>query len=154
MRLGVVQWLGLTGLLWMTALPFAVLGVFVGFMVNAETAYPVVTALMFVLGYFGGLFNPVNQMPQALQSAAKALPSFHHAFLGLEFLSGQTLGAANWLVLAGYTVVLGLALHGSTGGGVTRPGVNPAPTDLSRRSALAGSIPAAQPGAGDNGWTR
>lgn len=109
-RLGVVQWFALTGLLWTTALPFAVLGVFVGFMVNAETAYPVVTALMFVLGYFGGLFNPVNQMPQALQSAAKALPSFHHAFLGLEFLSGQTLGAVNWLVLAGYTGVLGLAL--------------------------------------------
>ena len=41
------------------------LGVFVGFMVNAETAYPVVTALMFVLGYFGGLFNPVSNMPRA-----------------------------------------------------------------------------------------
>ncbi len=109
-RLGVIEWFALTGLLWTTALPFAVLGVFVGFMVNAETAYPVVTALMFVLGYFGGLFNPVNQMPHALQSAAKALPSFHHAFLGLEFLSGQTLGAVNWLVLAGYTGVLGLAL--------------------------------------------
>jgi ABC-2 type transport system permease protein len=109
-RLGVIQWIALTGLLWVTALPFAVLGVFVGFMVNAETAYPVVTALMFVLGYFGGLFNPVSQMPQALQSAAKVLPSFHHALLALEFLSGQTLGAANWLVLLGYTIVLGMAL--------------------------------------------
>ena len=65
-RLGVIEWFALTGLLWTTALPFAVLGVFVGFMVNAETAYPVVTALMFVLGYFGRLFNPVNQMPAAL----------------------------------------------------------------------------------------
>jgi len=109
-RLGVIQWFALTGLLWATALPFAVLGVFVGFMVNAETAYPVVTALMFVLGYFGGLFNPVSQMPQALQTAAKVLPSFHHALLALEFLSGQTLGAVNWLVLAGYTIVLALAL--------------------------------------------
>jgi len=26
--------------MWVTALPFAVLGVFVGFMVHAETAYP------------------------------------------------------------------------------------------------------------------
>lgn len=109
-RLGIGQWFALTALLWVTALPFAVLGVFVGFMVNAETAYPVVTALMFVLGYFGGLFNPVSQMPQALQSAAKVLPTFHHALLALEFLSGQTLGGINWLILVGYTAVLGLAL--------------------------------------------
>ena len=93
-----------------TAIPFAVLGVFVGFMVTAETAYPVVTALMFVLGYFGGLFNPVSQMPQALQSAAQALPSFHHAALALDLLASQTLSATNWLVLAAYTIVLGLAL--------------------------------------------
>jgi ABC-2 type transport system permease protein len=109
-RLGVGQWLALTGLLWVTAIPFAVLGVFVGFMVTAETAYPVVTALMFILGYFGGLFNPVSQMPQALQSAAKALPSFNHALLALDFLSSHTLGAANWLILSGYTIVLGMAL--------------------------------------------
>src|SRR5665213_3702575 len=102
-RLGVVQWFALTGLLWVTAIPFAVLGVFVGFMVNAETAYPVVTALMFILGYFGGLFNPVSQMPQALQSAARFLPSFHHALLALDFLSGRTLSAGNWLILSGYT---------------------------------------------------
>ena len=109
-RLGIGEWFALTALMWVTALPFAVLGVFVGFMVHAETAYPVVTALMFILGYFGGLFNPVSQMPHALQSAAQALPSFHHASLALGFLSGQTLGAAHWLVLIGYTVVLGLAL--------------------------------------------
>ena len=109
-RLGIGQWVGLTVLLWITAIPFAVLGVFVGFMVNAETAYPVVTALMFVLGYFGGLFNPVSQMPRALQSAAQALPSFHHAALALDLLASQTLGAGNWLVLGGYTLFLGLAL--------------------------------------------
>jgi hypothetical protein len=45
-----------------------------------------------------------------LQSAAKVLPTFHHALLALEFLSGQTLGGINWLILVGYTAVLGLAL--------------------------------------------
>jgi ABC-2 type transport system permease protein len=109
-RLSFGVWVGLTFLLWCTAIPFAVLGVFVGFMVTAETAYPVVTALMFVLGYFGGLFNPVSQMPQALRSAAQVLPSFHHASLALDLLSSRTLSASNWLVLAGYTVVLGVAL--------------------------------------------
>jgi hypothetical protein len=49
-------------------------------------------------------------MPRALQSAAQALPSFHHAALALDLLASHTLGAGNWLVLGGYTILLGLAL--------------------------------------------
>ena len=109
-RLDAGSWVELTLLMWATAAPFAVLGVFVGFMVHAETAYPVVTVLMFVLGYFGGLFTPVSHMPQALQTTARILPSFHHASLGLALLSGHTLGVDHWLVLAGYAVVLGLVI--------------------------------------------
>jgi ABC-2 type transport system permease protein len=109
-RLGVEQWFAMTALMWVTALPFAVLGVFVGFVVNAETAYPVVTALMFILGYFGGLFNPVSQMPHVLQDVAQALPTFHQSSLTVNFLSGRTLGAASWLILGAYTVVLSAAL--------------------------------------------
>lgn len=100
----------LTALLWVTALPFALLGVFVGFLVNAETAYPVVTALMFILGYFGGLFTPVDDMPHALQTATRALPSFHHDSLGLALLSRQGLAPEHWLVLLGYTAVFGLVI--------------------------------------------
>ena len=79
-------------------------------MVNTETAFPVVTALMFVLGYFGGLFNPVDHMPGALQTAAHALPSFHQASLGLALLDGHGFGIQDALVLAAYSVVLGLAI--------------------------------------------
>lgn len=109
-HLGLQTWLELTGLLWVTALPFAMLGVFIGFMVHAETAFPVVTGLMFVLGYFGGLFNPVSSMPRALQVAAHSLPSFHHASLGLGLLDRQGFAIEDWLVLAGYTLALGLAI--------------------------------------------
>jgi ABC-2 type transport system permease protein len=108
--LSIGNWFGLTAVMWVSALPFALLGVFVGYMVNAETAFPVVIALMFVLGYFGGLFDPLANMPSALQAAAKALPSYHNASLGVAFLDGQGLGAQHWLVLAGYAVVLGAAI--------------------------------------------
>jgi len=109
-RLAAGSWVALALLLWVGSVPFAVLGVFVGFVVNAETAYPVVTVLMFVLGYFGGLFTPVRNMPGALQTTARILPSFHHASLGLALLAGQGLSAQHWLVLAGYAVVLGMVL--------------------------------------------
>jgi ABC-2 type transport system permease protein len=103
-------WIGLSAGLWVAALPFAVLGVFIGFMVNAETAFPVVTALMFVLGYFGGLFNPVAGMPRALRDAAQLLPSFHHAAIGLSVVGGNGWSATDWLVLVSYTAVLGFAV--------------------------------------------
>lgn len=109
-RLDPATWFELTGLMWVSALPFAALGVFVGFLVNAETAYPVVTVLMFVLGYFGGLFAPVSTMPHALQLTARFLPSFHDASLGLALLGGRGLGASHWLVLAAYAAALGLAI--------------------------------------------
>ena len=109
-HLTVGRWVELAAVLWATALPLAVLGVFVGFMVNAETAFPVVTALLFVLGYFGGLFNPVSSMPRALQTAAHLLPNFHHISIGLALLDGRGPGVEDWLVLAGYGLILSLAV--------------------------------------------
>lgn len=109
-QMTVAQWIGLTALMWVASVPFAVLGVFVGFLVHAETAYPVVTVLMFVLGYFGGLFTPVGQMPKALRVTARLLPSYHNASLGNELLGGKTLGVEHWLVLIGYAIVLGFVI--------------------------------------------
>jgi len=109
-HLALGTWFELTALLWVTAVPFAVLGVFVGFMVNADTAYPVVTALMFVLGYFGGLFNPVGHMSHPLRVAARALPSFHQASLGLTLLDGKTFGVEDPMVLVAYAAALGLII--------------------------------------------
>lgn len=109
-NLGIATWIELTALLWVTALPFAVLGTFVGFMVHTETAFPVVTGLMFVIGYFGGLFTPVSHMPYALQVTARLLPSYHQASLGLAVIDGHGFAAEHWLVLAGYAVVLSLVI--------------------------------------------
>jgi ABC-2 type transport system permease protein len=109
-RLGATAWIGLTLLLWVTSLPFAVLGVFIGFLVSTEAAFPVVTGLMFVLGYFGGLFNPVSEMPGSLQFIAHLMPNYHQLSLALASLDGQTLTYSHWLILTGYVGVLGLAI--------------------------------------------
>jgi hypothetical protein len=66
--------------------------------------------MMFVLGYFGRLFNPVSNMPSPLCTAARVLPNFHRPQLGLALLDGQSLGLVHWLVLLAYTVVVALAL--------------------------------------------
>jgi ABC-2 type transport system permease protein len=109
-HLEATTWIELTALMWVTALPLAVLGVFVGFMVNTETAFPVVTSLLFVLGYFGGLFNPVSSMPEALRVVSHLLPNFHHAALGIALLDGHGFVLGDWFILVGYTVVLSVAI--------------------------------------------
>ena len=109
-RLAATAWMELTVLLWATSLPFAVLGVFIGFLVTTEAAFPVVTGLMFVLGYFGGLFTPVDQMPGSLQFVAHLMPSYHQVSLAIASLDGHTLELTHWLVLTGCVAVLGLAI--------------------------------------------
>jgi ABC-2 type transport system permease protein len=109
-QMGATSWLVLSVVLWASALPFAVLGVFVGFVVGTEAVFPVVTGLLFLLAYFGGLFTPIEDLPGFLQGAARALPNFHHMTLGLDVINGQALGASHWLVLGAYTVVLGAGI--------------------------------------------
>lgn len=106
-RLSAAAWVGLAALMWVTALPFAVLGVFVGYAVHPETVYPTITGLMFLLGYFGGLFTPVSSLPSALRAVARGLPSFQHAALGLDLVRGSTMDAVSWVVLAAYAAGLG-----------------------------------------------
>ncbi len=109
-RLPATTWMELTILLWVTSLPFAVLGVFIGFVVAPEAAFPVVTGLMFILGYFGGLFNPVDEMPGSLQFIAHLMPNYHQVSLSLASLDGQTMALSHWLILTAYVAVLGLAI--------------------------------------------
>lgn len=109
-RLATGTWFELAVALWVTSLPFATLGVLVGFTVNAETAFATVTGLMFVLGYFGGLFTPVSGMPGVLRGAARVLPNYHHDQIGLSLLQGKALGLDHWGVLLAYTVVIALAV--------------------------------------------
>lgn len=131
-ELSAAHWCALTAALWLSALPFAALGLFVGFTVGTETAFPVVTALMFVVGYFGGLFNPVSTMPSALRLVAKLLPSYHAQALGLSLLDGRGPAPSDVLVLAGYALVLGSAV-------IVRQRWQPA---LRRQAAKSSSSPA------------
>jgi ABC-2 type transport system permease protein len=109
-RLALGTWVTLTVVLWASALPFAALGVLVGFVASGETAYPLVTALMFLLSFFGGLFTPVADLPTVLRHVASFLPSYHDASLGWAVVAGRAPGLADAAVLVGYAAVLGLAV--------------------------------------------
>jgi ABC-2 type transport system permease protein len=109
-RLGLGTWAALSVMLWAGALPFAALGVLVGFVASSETAYPLVTALMFLLSFFGGLFTPVGALPAVLREVANFLPSYHNAALGWSLVAGHPPGIGDAAILLGYTALLGLAV--------------------------------------------
>jgi ABC-2 type transport system permease protein len=109
-RLGLGTWVVLTAVMWASTLPFVVLGVLVGFVASSETAYPLVTALMFLLSFFGGLFTPVSNMPSVLRHVAAFLPSYHGASLGWAVVAGRAPGLRDAGILLAYALVLGLAV--------------------------------------------
>ncbi len=109
-RLGIGTWAALTAVLWVSAVPFAALGVLVGFVASSETAYPLVTALMFLLSFFGGLFSPVKALPAVLRHIATFLPSYRHAALGWKLVAGHAPGLADAGALVAYAAVFGLAV--------------------------------------------
>jgi ABC-2 type transport system permease protein len=89
--------------------PFVALGILLGHLLTGDSLGAVSGALFTMLALLGGIWFPVDQMPGALASIARATPSYWLAQAGRDPLSGHTIGMHGVLVLAGWTAVFGLA---------------------------------------------
>jgi ABC-2 type transport system permease protein len=98
-QLGVTMWLG--------ALPFAALGLAIGYLLDADTAQGATVLLLLALAMLGGIFVPVEVMPHAMKAIAPALPSYRLADLGWRAISGERPLLTDGLVLAAYAGALG-----------------------------------------------
>jgi len=106
-QLSTTQWLG-TGLaVWLGLIPFAVLGLVIGFAGTVDTVQPISMITYLGLSILGGLWFPVEAFPTFLQDVAKITPSYWLADLGRSVLSGAGVPMTAVLVLAGWTIVLG-----------------------------------------------
>jgi ABC-2 type transport system permease protein len=70
------QWAKVAILSWACSLVFAAFGLFMGYLVPAENAMQFIGPLLALLSYFGGLFQPLNSMPTALQHIAPWTPTY------------------------------------------------------------------------------
>ncbi len=108
-RLPAGTWL-LVGLgSWLGALPFAALGVVIGYVARPDSVQQVTGLLYMLLAAFGGLWIPVELMPKLMRSIAEYTPAywvgqvarsplFHHGHLSMQAL----------VVLLGWAAGLGL----------------------------------------------
>lgn len=107
--LGGIQWLGSAVGLWLGVLPFAMLGIVIGYLASPESSQPIFAICFMGLSLFGGLWIPVEVLPETMAQIAQILPSY---WLGL--IARSPLGdGLDWVavpVLAGWTVLLALVV--------------------------------------------
>ncbi|MEO8561332.1 MAG: ABC transporter permease [bacterium] len=96
----VATWLEAGLAAWACSFVFAAFGLFVGFLFPAENVMQFVGPLLAIMAMFGGLFVPLSQLPQGLQTFARFTPMYGVGLLARAPLVG---GATAWA--AGSVVV-------------------------------------------------
>lgn len=82
-------WLAIAGVLLLGSLPFALLGLAVGFSASGRAAPAIINAIFLPMAIAGGLWMPIEALPQIVQQIAPALPTYHVSQLGLGVLLGE-----------------------------------------------------------------
>lgn len=106
------QWLHLTGVLVLGAIPFCALGLLIGSLAKAHAAVAIVNLIYLPMSALSGLWIPVKMFPAFMQDLAPLLPAYHFGVLALD-AAGITMGnpASALAAMIGFTVVFtGMAL--------------------------------------------
>lgn len=111
-QLSLGEWLAVGALSWVCSLVFAAFGLFVGYLVPAENAMQFIGPLLGLMSFFGGLFQPLDQMPQALQNIAPWMPTYAVGLVARSPItdSGLTFAHVGDLVLWAAIFGIGTAL--------------------------------------------
>ncbi len=99
------RWAAIIVVMWLGSIPFAVLGLAVGYGLPPQIAQPVSFLLFFGLSVLGGLLVPVAAFPSALQHLALVLPTYRYAELGWQASTGLFPSAGGLAILAGWTAL-------------------------------------------------
>ncbi|MFG1654500.1 ABC transporter permease [Micromonospora sp. NPDC049275] len=86
--LGAGRWAALLLLMWVGTLPFALLGLAIGYGLTPQFAQPVNFLAFLGLSVLGGLLVPVAYFPAVLRHLAHALPTYRFAELGWRSVAG------------------------------------------------------------------
>lgn len=89
------------------SVPFAALGLLIGYLLDADSAQGGMVLSYFLLAIFGGLFAPLEAFPSALATIGHVLPSSHLASLGRSAAAGRAPDVFDVLALAAWTAALG-----------------------------------------------
>ncbi|MEV5409934.1 ABC transporter permease [Thermopolyspora sp. NPDC052614] len=97
-------WLALVPALVAGGLPFAALGIAIGYTFRDEVAQMASLGSYFILSMAGGLWMPAMVFPDWLESISHALPTYRAGELSWRLLAGDQPFSAGAAVLAAWTV--------------------------------------------------
>lgn len=114
-RLGAGQWVAVFLALVIGALPFSAMGLGFGYLVGPNSAPAVLNLVWLPMAFASGLWIPVSQLPDPVQSVAIALPPFHFVQLALGTIGASEGGSVivHLAAVIGFTILfLGVATWG------------------------------------------
>lgn len=106
--LPVSRWLLVAAVMWLGTVPFALLGLAIGYALSRQLAGPVTTGAWLALSVLGGLMVSVDTFPSWFQPVSRLLPSYRYAELGWRAADGALPTATGAAVLAAWMVGFGL----------------------------------------------
>ena len=98
--IGVASWLG--------ALPFAALGLVIGYVAKSDSVQQVSALLYMLLALFGGIWVPAEQMPNLMRSIAEWTPAYWVGQVARSPLFHQSLNMHAIWILVAWTAGFGL----------------------------------------------
>jgi ABC-2 type transport system permease protein len=101
------DWLRLILFLAVGSLPFAALGLLIGYLFDADSAQGAMMVSFFGLAILGGLWAPISSFPDTLATIGRMLPSFRLADLGRAAVTGVAPDATDVAILAVYALAIG-----------------------------------------------
>jgi ABC-2 type transport system permease protein len=113
-RMPLTMWLGLAGTLLVGVLPFAAMGLAVGYFAGPNSAPGLTNLIYLPMSFASGLWTPLEFMPKFVQHIAPFLPPYHLAQLALgQIGAGQGGNLVHIEALIGFTLLfLGIAAIG------------------------------------------
>ena len=91
-RMAASQWLTMWVALVAGAIPFGAIGLAIGSFAGPNSAPGIVNMIYLPMGFLGGLWMPIDVLPQGLQNLAQFLPSYHFGQIALSILKVPTHG--------------------------------------------------------------
>jgi ABC-2 type transport system permease protein len=105
-RIGVGEWLAMTGLILVGLIPFAALGIWLGHLLTTDAMGPALGGGVSLLGLVGGFWFPITD--GVIHDVGQYLPSWWLVQASRVALGGDAWPAMGWAVVAAWTVVLTL----------------------------------------------
>jgi len=102
-----LEWVAAFAGLALGSLPFAALGILIGYVFDADSAQGGMMVTYFGLAILGGLWAPVASFPSVLVTIAHVLPSYHFADLGWRALAGRAPDPVDVAVLLAWAAAFG-----------------------------------------------